>query len=128
MIKLSWSQPMAPWTTGSILGKGEKFSAWPTTDMKLGTSGHRVGTWTGAGVTATLGLFLIAVRGALELDIGTELFHTLVHSLELYHVTLHFKKLFHIGGVLKKKTIHDNILQKLKLKIRLFSGKVNIMS
>ena len=34
--------------------QGEKFSTWPTTDVKLRTSGHRVGTQTGAGVTATL--------------------------------------------------------------------------
>ena len=31
---------------------GEKFSAYPTTDVKLGTSG--VGTQTGAGLTATI--------------------------------------------------------------------------
>ena len=33
---------------------GEKFSAKLTTDVALGTSGRRVGTQTGAGVTATL--------------------------------------------------------------------------
>ena len=42
----------------TIRGQGEKFLAQPTTDLKLGTSGRRVGTWTGAGVTATLGLCL----------------------------------------------------------------------
>ena len=35
--------------------QGEKFSVQPTTDFKLGTSGRRVGTRTGAGVIATLG-------------------------------------------------------------------------
>ena len=40
---------------GNILHRqGEKFSP-PTTDVRLGTNGHRVGTWTGVGVTATLG-------------------------------------------------------------------------
>ena len=34
--------------------QGKKVLAKPITDVKLGTSGHWVGTWTGAGVTATL--------------------------------------------------------------------------
>ena len=54
MIKLFWSQPIAPWASGVAYGQGEKFSVWPTTDVKLGTSSHWVRTWTGAGVTPTL--------------------------------------------------------------------------
>ena len=54
MIKLFWSQSMAPWTSAAAYGQGDKFSVWPTTDMKLGKSGRCVGTRTGAGVTATL--------------------------------------------------------------------------
>ena len=37
-----------------LQGQGEKFSAYPTTDVELGTSGHRAGTQTAAGVTTTL--------------------------------------------------------------------------
>jgi hypothetical protein len=36
-------------------GKVEKFSSWSINDVKFGTSCRRIGNWTGAGVTATLG-------------------------------------------------------------------------
>ena len=54
MKKLFWSQPMAPWASGAAYGQGVKFSAWPTTDVKLGTSGRWVRTQIEAGVTVTL--------------------------------------------------------------------------
>ena len=37
-----------------LLRQGEKFTTQPITNMKLRTSSHMVGTWTGDGVTATL--------------------------------------------------------------------------
>jgi hypothetical protein len=37
-----------------VCRQGEKFLTKPTTDVKLGTSGHWVGARTGVGVTATL--------------------------------------------------------------------------
>ena len=37
-----------------VCRQGEKFLAQPTTYVKLGSSGRWLGTWTGAGVTATL--------------------------------------------------------------------------
>ena len=51
MIKLFWSKPMP---FGGSIGQGEQFSAWPTTDLKLGTSGRWVGTRAGDGVTSIL--------------------------------------------------------------------------
>jgi hypothetical protein len=45
---------MAPWTSAVAYRLGEKFSGLRTTHVKLGTSGLWVGTWTEAGVTATL--------------------------------------------------------------------------
>ena len=54
MIKLFWSQPMAPWASRAVYGQGEKFLALPTPDLKLETSGRWVRTRTGAGVTSTL--------------------------------------------------------------------------
>ena len=36
--------------------------------VKLGTNGYWVGTWTGAGVKATLRAFLIAVHGSMGID------------------------------------------------------------
>jgi hypothetical protein len=45
---------MAPWTSVAAYKQGEKFSFYPTTNMKLKTSGHWVVTQIGADVTATL--------------------------------------------------------------------------
>ena len=50
-IMFFWSQPMTP---GAPYRQGEKFLAWPTTDVKLETSSRWVGTRTGGGVIATL--------------------------------------------------------------------------
>ena len=54
MIKLFWLQP---WLHGYQRHHTDKVkSSRPSlqTEVKLGTSGHLGGTWTGAGVTATL--------------------------------------------------------------------------
>ena len=51
MIKPFWSQSMAPWTPLAAHEPGEKTSTWPTTNVKLRTSGFRARTHTGAGVT-----------------------------------------------------------------------------
>ena len=54
MIKPFWSQFMAPWAPVVAYEQGRKITAKPRTDLKLWTSSHRVGTWTSAGVTATM--------------------------------------------------------------------------
>jgi hypothetical protein len=45
---------MAPWTPVAAYKQGEKFSAYPTTEVTLGTNGRRLGMRTEAGVNATL--------------------------------------------------------------------------
>ena len=53
-MMIFWSQPIAPWVSAATYGQGEKFSAYPKTDVKLGTRGRWIGTRTGTGVTSTL--------------------------------------------------------------------------